>query len=266
MKVALVAEEGLEPPTRGLSFIGEHFHTCSSRPRDGENLRAEPSSPYAPTPPQPIVALLLVDGQCRNEVAHYEWEKLTPNTIIIPPEITKTGCAHVPICLAYPARNRGSRYSLIDLVASPVFFRQVGSGGTQMRYRLSLGLALIASLSACTREARMASTCQAHIRHNLINPETAQFFDYKPMSTDKYRVALLNSYWREHDVLPADRAQYNQEGAQQASEMADRLAKLKTSFYSYRVKASSRVGNTVTDNYACAILPDDCICIQSDET
>ena len=47
-----------------------------------------------PYPFGSIVALLILHGQRRQETASYEWERVTPNTITLPGEITKNGLEH----------------------------------------------------------------------------------------------------------------------------------------------------------------------------
>jgi hypothetical protein len=111
-------------------------------------------------------------------------------------------------------------------------------------------------------EARL---CQADIRTALINPETAQFFEFETINQATFRRGVENLVWKQHNVSRSERGRFGNQLDQPIDEIVRTATERDAQFRSYRVKADSRVGLTVTTNYACAIAEGQCACLVSDE-
>lgn len=82
---------------------------------------------------------------------------------------------------------------------------------------------LLLSCSGCGVAGRKA--CQASIKSQLMNPETAEFHDFEALPDGPAKAAAPDFEYR-----------------------------------TYRVRAESRLGNRVTSTYVCAVSHESCTC------
>lgn len=112
-------------------------------------------------------------------------------------------------------------------------------------------LCLLLLLPACAgNEQRL---CEAHIKEQLLNPETAEFFDFDKVNDD----ALANDYrfkYMKDDI-----------GKENPSDI-DGKAKPGTTFFRMRLRAEGVVGNKITQFPFCAVPPsgEKCTCVLLD--
>lgn len=121
------------------------------------------------------------------------------------------------------------------------------------------------AITACSSNANLV--CEAEITKSLLNPETAEFFDWSQSTADEFRTGVMNMAWNERNVLPSERWRYG-EFEEAIGEQIDTevMSNLKdASFSKTRVKADSRMGLKVTSHYVCAKTDEGCLCTSSDE-
>lgn len=116
----------------------------------------------------------------------------------------------------------------------------------------------------------VAKLCQANIKAGLINPETAQFFEFQPISAEQaeesyYQGALKMRGTNSGEVVSKYGAETDAAFRDVAQNVIGGIAAEGAEFYTYRVKAHSRVGLTVTTNYTCASGPEQCACFDEDD-
>lgn len=107
---------------------------------------------------------------------------------------------------------------------------------------------LIALLGGCaSSEQRL---CEAEIKSTLINPETADFYDFHQISDDDLAKSELYSSIK-NVVAPV------KEG--------DRV-KPGSTFYEFRMRAEGELGNTITNKVFCVADPKktECGCVPLD--
>lgn len=100
--------------------------------------------------------------------------------------------------------------------------------------------------------------CLSSIKDNLINPETAEFFEFSDISMEKF------------GQLTGDRNSSSYEGsaADVVRSETSRILKEKmadfpnATFHSVRVKADGKIGNKITQNMLCVSLPEGCQCVE----
>lgn len=111
--------------------------------------------------------------------------------------------------------------------------------------------------------------CEADISSKLINPETAEYFDFLQVDEAKFREGFENMIWREKNVLPQDRYKYGDLFKGRIDKAMAKVRLTNPEFYSVRVKADSRMGLNITSQYVCGRTKESdtttksCICIDA---
>lgn len=98
---------------------------------------------------------------------------------------------------------------------------------------------------------------------DLLNPENAEFFNFKSIDKMKFSEGVANKVWRGHNVSPSERWKF---GDQLDGPINDIVKSMDgAEYYSIRVKAESRIGLKVTSQYVCAFKPQSgCGCLDAD--
>ena len=120
-------------------------------------------------------------------------------------------------------------------------------------------------LASCSGPSAEARLCQGNIKNSLINPETAEFFEFENIDEAAFRRGVANFVWKEHGVAPNERGRYDNQLDGPINDVVREATSRHAQFRSYRMKAASRVGLTVTSNYVCAIAEGQCACVAADE-
>jgi hypothetical protein len=123
---------------------------------------------------------------------------------------------------------------------------------------------LLLALSSCSKAQdilldKSESLCRAAIREKLINPETAEFYDFKPGVKTAYGNSVLRNSMDEFQ------RQYPGMDGQAILLMAlqrvmDYGNKRDITFHSIRVKSAGRLGNKITSEMQCASSLSSCDC------
>lgn len=133
-------------------------------------------------------------------------------------------------------------------------------------YGLLLGVFF--GLSACSGmsgQSREEKLCRAGIAADLVNPETVEFHDFSSITSAQYRIGMVNFAWREHGIASNDRGRFgSQLDAPIDSAIAEFDAK-KAQYFSVRVRAETKVGNKATSKFVCALIDDECSCVDASE-
>ncbi len=106
--------------------------------------------------------------------------------------------------------------------------------------------------------------CQAEIKGSLLNPETAQFFEFEPLDRRSLVNGMEEYVWSRTQVPRSERHLYAGQLDAEVSERVTDFVRGDARAYSYRVKAISRVGDTITARFICAI-DTDCSCLATGE-
>lgn len=129
-------------------------------------------------------------------------------------------------------------------------------------------LALALTLSGCDNAPRLEQLCQADIKSRLINPETAEFFEFEPIESSQAERLWFEWSLQGRGVKQSDAWRYGgavDEFKAVAKKIIDEFKAEGAEFRSYRVKADSRVGMTGTSHHVCAASENECGCF-SEET
>lgn len=102
-------------------------------------------------------------------------------------------------------------------------------------------LAMAGSFQACTAKQDIKAGCETEVREELLNPETAEFFDFQIVDAETFKVATVPST----EGNPAYSASHTIAKVRQNE--IDSAAKL----YRMRVRAEGQLGNTVTKLAFC---------------
>ena len=121
------------------------------------------------------------------------------------------------------------------------------------------------ALVACSVASGEERLCQADIRNALINPETAQFFEFENIDEVAFRRGVENLVWKQHNVSQSERGRFGNQLDEPINEIVRTATERNAHLRSYRVKADSRAGLTITTNYVCAIAEGQCVCLEADE-
>lgn len=129
-------------------------------------------------------------------------------------------------------------------------------------------LAMLLS-SGCSESNKIEQLCQANIEASLINPETAQFFEFSPISeraaVDRfYEGGLKMRGTNSGEVAERYGAETQKLFRETAEEAIGGMAKEGAGFFEYRVKAGSRLGLTVTTTYTCGGNTEECACFDAE--
>ena len=124
-----------------------------------------------------------------------------------------------------------------------------------------LGLAALA-VSGCDYigSSSQERVCRNFIENTSLNPETLEFYDFRPFSHDELRKisGIDNSL-----EMAMDEEAY-QEASNAISETADSVARtaeiVGAEQYIFRVKSEDALGNLITTQYMCSVKEDICFC------
>ena len=130
---------------------------------------------------------------------------------------------------------------------------------------IATGAFLLLALGGCSAATRDEKLCKANIRESLINPETAQFFEFAPIDVQAFRAGVENWAWKDHDVSKSDRYKFGDQLKEAIDDTVRAATADEAKTYSFRIKAESKIGLTVTSSYVCAAKKDECACLSSEE-
>jgi hypothetical protein len=133
-----------------------------------------------------------------------------------------------------------------------------------MRFATILTLFPFFALGSCGAGSQEKALCEARIKGELINPETAQFFDFTPATERDWREGVANYIWKEKGVPFHERGNYGSQLDDGIARSQNVVMEFKPTFHKVRVKADSKLGLLVTANYVCAANKDDCACANSE--
>jgi hypothetical protein len=117
--------------------------------------------------------------------------------------------------------------------------------------------------SGCSNVSSEERLCRTSVSATLLNPETAEFHDFKQMSPSEFERAAsqmamdARAVSAGQDLVEQNRASFEAVGR----EMAQGLSAKGASFYSLRVRADGRLGNKVTALQLCAASKGECSCL-----
>lgn len=113
-----------------------------------------------------------------------------------------------------------------------------------------LGLTL--ALHGCSPTEKMKKSCEASIKGGLINPETAEFFEFDEVSKEAFiRVSMANNQSSATpEQLRANLSRYWDE------EIIGKGSKA----FVFRYKAEGRLGNKITQQALCLADDKACVC------
>jgi hypothetical protein len=117
--------------------------------------------------------------------------------------------------------------------------------------------ALGLSLSGCDGDVSKQGMCEKAVKGTLLNPETAEFFDYREVAPQTY----LDQFGGEEAKLLADNAQVRpaKDSAQKTFDMLLEMSpELKIA--QMRVRADGQLGNRITTKQMCFLTKEMCIC------
>lgn len=104
---------------------------------------------------------------------------------------------------------------------------------------------VVALLSSCgpsiDAEVDPRAKCEADVREDLLNPETAEFYDFAPIDAETFKAAVIQSLESDQYYVAGDALV---EHETRMIDMAQRL-------YRMRVRAEGKLGNTITSAAYC---------------
>ena len=115
-------------------------------------------------------------------------------------------------------------------------------------------LVLLAVLAGCGASDR--NICEASAGREVLNPETAQFFDFEELTQAQYveGVATEGEAAVGRDLTPSQRGELEDGFRQLFAEQDLALSRV-------RVRSEGREGNVVTTNIYCMSSNDGCSCL-----
>lgn len=106
-------------------------------------------------------------------------------------------------------------------------------------------MVMAASVSSCgpaiDAEVDPRAMCEADVKEDLLNPETAEFFDFAPVDAGAFKAAVIPSIEADQYYVAGDALV---EHEMRMIDMAQRL-------YRMRVRAEGKLGNTITSAAYC---------------
>lgn len=115
-------------------------------------------------------------------------------------------------------------------------------------------------LSSCSNISPDEKLCRANISSGLMNPETAEFYDFaklsEPTAIEVFHEFRSNAYKTKFTNLQFNDAVMRQVSANQVTYWN----KEGGYWASVRVRAEGRLGNRITDNYLCMGNHETCQC------
>jgi hypothetical protein len=103
------------------------------------------------------------------------------------------------------------------------------------------------------------------VKETLLNPETAEFFEFEQSVEEGFKLGVLTSETKKWEEIAGDwysgRDEFvATEAAKAAKERVNSLGSAK--FYSLRVKAEGKLGNKITSELECAVKDGGCECLE----
>jgi hypothetical protein len=104
----------------------------------------------------------------------------------------------------------------------------------------------------------------------MLNPETVQFFEFKPISKSAAEAAFLDALWATEakDVPKEERSKYYRDGVDPFAATAhltiDAVARVGAHFNRFRVKADNKLGMKTTTEFVCITATKKCQCFNND--
>jgi len=122
-----------------------------------------------------------------------------------------------------------------------------------------ISIAVVAStLSSCGTRADQG-LCEANIKDNLLNPETAEILDFKAMSQKEVMDRMVAGVRSGLSAGAADH--YSDEDLKQKVQQSYAPSPDER-YYSARVRAEGKLGNTVTSVQTCVLKDQNCNCAE----
>lgn len=125
--------------------------------------------------------------------------------------------------------------------------------------RLISSIIVASAITACSNGDQRL--CEASIKGQLLNPETAEIMDFKSISREEAVSRVASDV-----VSTMPNSEYLPEGAAvgKVAEGVDKEYSKETSFYGARVRAEGKLGNTVTSTQTCAVESGTCSCTSAE--
>ncbi len=133
-----------------------------------------------------------------------------------------------------------------------------------MNLAMVLVLLPMIALGSCASGSPEKALCEAAIKDQLINPETAQFFDFAPATVGDWREGVANYIWKERGISFNERGNYGKQLDEAIASAQNVVMPFKPRFHTMRVKADSKLGLLVTANYVCAAAEGECACANNE--
>lgn len=129
------------------------------------------------------------------------------------------------------------------------------------------GLLIVGSLivSGCSylESSKEERVCRAFIESVTLNPETLEFYDFRPFSGDELRKMTGVDTSFELAMDEEGHAAVS-DAIDQTTESVDRMSEITgMQSYLFRVKSEGRLGNLVTIQYTCSVKDDFCYCAET---
>ncbi len=114
-------------------------------------------------------------------------------------------------------------------------------------------IALMAVVLASCGE-RAEAICQASLAKNLLNPETAEFRDFREIDQAQFIAGLTNGLEAKAGRLLPNKPAADQALQQELSKAVD------IKFYGFRLRAEGKLGNKITKQQVCYVNEGECSC------
>jgi len=100
--------------------------------------------------------------------------------------------------------------------------------------------------------------CEASLKESLLNPETAEFYDFTSISKSDAGRMVAGDLASDYDGAAAT-AVSEETQSQFDRKMDEQFPNAK--FYRLRVRAEGPLGNTITKNQMCTVIDEGCLCV-----
>lgn len=119
-------------------------------------------------------------------------------------------------------------------------------------------LLVMVIVGGCSKADELRATCEANVRQTLINPETAEFYDFRPLTDSDFQRSVASSFGSE----------YEKAGDMAEDITGSTLANIRKTaelvgadLHIVRTRAEGRLGNRITNDFICmAGSPSNCQC------
>jgi len=126
-----------------------------------------------------------------------------------------------------------------------------GSGMMQLM-KLFAGVAVVLLVAACgnvTKSGAVEAACETNIRSTLLNPETAEFHEFRPLTDADFQSSVATAFGH---TPGSSEARIVEGTLTRIRQMADTVG---ADLYIVRTRAEGRLGNRITDNFICMADP-----------